>query len=51
MNTPETVITPELPPAAWVTIERPSGEAFVLASTDEAAARGRSYLARADPVR
>ena len=47
INTPETVITPDLPPAAWITIEPPNGDTFVLASTEAAAARGRSHLLEA----
>jgi hypothetical protein len=48
-TTPETLIRPELPPAAWIIVEEPGRESVVLASTEDAAVEARAYLANVAP--
>ena len=46
MKTPETVIRPELPPAAWILVAEPDGRTTVLASTENAALEARAHLSK-----
>ncbi len=45
-KTPETVIRPELPPAAWILVAEPDGRTTVLASTENAALEARAHLSK-----
>jgi hypothetical protein len=48
MNTPETVITSELPTEGWVIGHMTNGKTFILAPTADAAADARAYLEAQD---